>query len=288
MQCSFTDDPANCEGLFEFLDTVFPGLLRAVQDVRRLGASWESVSTPFLHFEGNRPVAHVGVIDTPLVLMDRQASVGTIHAVATHADFRRRGYYRRLMEEILEYSVGRYETLILSTENPEYYEPFGFRLLQEHCFLVPCDLPARDARLRLLDLNDDKDVALLNRLLDTRDVVSKIVGALKAKAVFCFNESHRPLYYSEDLDLMLCMEVEDTRLKLFDVVGPTLPSFDELLSVVPGPIRMVVFNFSPDRFDVRPAVTPHVLDHDGPSYLMARGSFLADATPFTLARSARA
>ena len=34
-------------------------------------------------------------------------------------------------------------------------------------------------------------------------------------------------------------------------------------------------------------VTPHVLDHGGPSYLMARGTFAAEAEPFTLPRSAR-
>jgi hypothetical protein len=33
------------------------------------------------------------------------------------------------MEELLQYTAGRYETLILTTEHPEYFEPFGFRFM---------------------------------------------------------------------------------------------------------------------------------------------------------------
>jgi GNAT superfamily N-acetyltransferase len=188
MKHSFSDDPTLREKLFDLLDVVFPGVRRVEQNARVLGGYWESVSTPFIHFEGGRPVSHVGVIELPLVLLGQNVTVGSVHGVATHPDYRRRGYYGRLMEELLEHCASRYETLILTTEHPEYFEPFGFRVLTEHLFTARRHSQGSAGGLRLLDARDNGDVALLNRLLETREPVSRVVGVANEKAVFCFNE----------------------------------------------------------------------------------------------------
>ncbi|MBN1911621.1 MAG: GNAT family N-acetyltransferase [Pirellulales bacterium] len=141
MKRSFADDLDLMETLLVLLDLVFPGLRRNAQNVRTFGTSWESVSTPFVHSEQGRAVSHVGVIELSLVLLGRTVKVGSIHAVATHPEFRRRGHYRRTMEEALHHCSDRYETQILTTAHPEYFEPFGFRAVEEHCYVFECDSP---------------------------------------------------------------------------------------------------------------------------------------------------
>jgi hypothetical protein len=86
---------------------------------------------------------------------------------------------------------------------------------------------------------------------------------------------------------MLCMEREGSRLRIFDIVGPTLPAWDALLARIPPPVEEVEFCFSPDRFAAEAQATPWVFEHDGPSYLMIRGPFAAENTPFALPRSSR-
>ncbi|MEZ4650889.1 MAG: GNAT family N-acetyltransferase [Candidatus Eisenbacteria bacterium] len=135
---SYPDEPELLPRVFALLDVVFPGLSSAAARTAEIGATWESVSRPFVVEEGSRILAHVGLIDLPLVLEGRRTRVGSIHAVATHPDVRRRGLFRRAME-VAEEAFAEYETLILSTENPEYYEPFGFRVAQEHEFRVAWD-----------------------------------------------------------------------------------------------------------------------------------------------------
>jgi predicted N-acetyltransferase YhbS len=287
MKRSFANDPALSEKLFELLDTVFPGVLEVAQNAKAMGASWESVSTPFIHFEGGRVVSHVGVIEIQMVLLGQVVKVGSVHGVATHPDRRRRGYFGRLMEEVIEYCSGRYETLILTTEHPEYFEPFGFRVIREHHFTVRCDSTGSPDRLRLLDVRDAGDIALLHRLLETRDPVSQVVGVVNEKGVFCFNEGSRPLHYAEELDVIICLEIEGTRLKLFDVVGPKLPQLRELLDKIPQRVEEVDICFAADRIAQEARPSPYVFDHDGPSYFMARGPFAAEGEAFTLPRSAR-
>lgn len=298
MRGSFQEDAALSDRLFDLLDQVFPGIRQGASEVRRLGAAWESVSVPFIEREGDKVVAHVGLIELPLVLQGAPTVVGTVHAVATDPERRGRGLFRRLMEETLAWAADHYETLILTTDHPEYYEAFGFRHLPEHCFRVPrpTESPAAPGEIRAswrrLDLHDPFDVALLNRLLEHRQPVSRRVGVGPEKAIFFFNEGRRPLQYVEDLDVILCAEAEGATLKLFDIVGARLPSQEELWARMPPTTDELILHFAPDRI-APDLVTPdagaeaYLLDHDGPSYLMARGPFAAEGEPFTLPRSAR-
>jgi predicted N-acetyltransferase YhbS len=287
MKHSYSNDADLVEKVFDLLDHVFPGARQVAENARALGASWESVSTPFVRFKDGRAVSHVGVIEIPLVLLGRAVRVGSVHGVATHPDHRHRGYFRALMEEVLEHCEGRYETLILTTEHPEYFEPFGFRVLQEHHFIVQIDSQGGIDDLRLIDVEDADDIATLHRLLETREPVSEVVGVVSEKGVFCFNEGSRLLHYSEDLDVIICLEVEGARLMLYDVVGPELPSLAALLASVPRRLEEVDICFAADRFASQARATPYLFDHDGPSYFMARGPFAAEGRPFTLPRSAR-
>jgi predicted N-acetyltransferase YhbS len=287
MKHSFSDNPALSERLFDLLDTVFPGVRQVARNARALGASWESVSTPFIHFERGRAVAHVGVIELSLVLLGQTVTVGSIHGVATHPNARRRGHFRRLMEEALQYCADRYETLILTTEHPEYFAPFGFRVVQEHLFTVKCDSAGGNDGFRLLDMRQAGELALLHRLLEERQAISQVVGVVNEKAVFCFNEGSRPLHYAADLDVIVCLELEERRLKLFDIVGPKIPPLAHVIERIPQPLDEVATCFSADQLAEKAEATPYVLDHDGPSYLMVRGPFAAEGQPFTLPRSAR-
>lgn len=287
MRCSFSTDPDLGPTLFDLLDTVFPGLREGARKARALGAAWESVSTPFVCFEGERAVSHVGVIELSLVVCGQLTKVGSIHAVATHPDCRHRGLYRQVMDEALRHCASRYETVILTTEHPEYFAPFGFRHVPEHAFTVAVDSAGGTDAVRELDLQDPDDLARLHRLLEARAPVSEVVGIVDEKAVFLFNEGRRPLHHVAGLDVVVCLELEGTRLKLFDIVGPRIPTLAELVSRLPWEIEEVEIDFCPDRLGVDARPVPRLLDHDGPSYLMVRGPFAAEGRAFTLPRSAR-
>nr|CAA88046.1 protein expressed during heterocyst differentiation [Nostoc sp. PCC 6720] len=73
-----------------------------------------------------------------MVIMGQRVTVGGIHGVATRPEFRRKGYYREVIEEVLEYCDQIYETLILTTPEPEYHLPFGFRVVEEYIFHLKC------------------------------------------------------------------------------------------------------------------------------------------------------
>lgn len=287
MQGSFADDPGLLGRLMDLFDLVFPGLRRGADRARVLGAPWESVSTPFVAVADGCVVSHVGLIELPLVIDGRSEIVGAVHGVATHPEYRRQGHYRGLMEELLDSCADRLQTLVLTTEHPEYFTPFGFRVVPEHVFTVPRPRPAGPGSLRLLDVDDAGDVSLLHRLLEDRAPVSERLGVVCEHGVFCFNEGRRPLHYAPDLDVVLCLERRKGTVTLYDVVGPEVPDLDALLDRLPGPISSVTLAFAPDRLAPDATPVPGLFDHDGPSYLMVRGSLGDEKMPFALPRPAR-
>jgi GNAT superfamily N-acetyltransferase len=284
---SFSEDPTLSHNLFNLLEVVFPGIRDAAARIRKLGAAWEDASTPFIRFHNDLAVTHVGVLEIPMRLMGQDIVVGGIHAVCTHPEFRRRGYYREVMEEVLNYCDRHYQILVLTTAQPELYKPFGFRFIKEHIFTVTskCDSKGGIDGFRLLNTSDRKDIKLLHRLLETRQPVSNILGIVKEKAIFCFQEGNNPLYYSQDLDLVAVMEIEGNKLKLFDVVGTQICTLAAILKRVPQPIDEVEIYFCPECLDADVQALPHLLDGD--SFLMVRGAFPLDAEKFMLPRSAR-
>lgn len=287
-QNSFAQDITLISKLFNLLEIVFPGaeLTTLAEQARKLGAAWENASTPFARFDNDGSlIAHVGVLEIPMRLMGENIIVGGIHAVCTHPNFRRRGYYREIMNEVLDYCDKHYKTLVLTTSNPEYYQPFGFRFVQEHSFTTNVNSEGGVNATRLLDTNDIDDVRLLHRLLETRVPVSNIVGIANEKPLFLVNEATRPIYYFPDIDTIACMSIQNNELKLYDLVAPKIFPLQELVQRIPQPIQSCSIYFSPDSLNTEAQASPEMLDGD--SHLMVRGTFSPESQKFMIPRSAR-
>lgn len=287
LQRSFFQDPTLAPKLFNLLDIVFPGfeIGAAAEQASKLGARWEDVSTPFARIHDGTLITHVGVLEIPMRLMGEDVTVGGIHAVCTHPEYRRRGYYREVMNQVLDYCDSRYDTLLLTTAQPELYQPFGFRVVQEHSFYAECGYAGGINGLRLVDTGNGDDIQLLNRLLETREPISNIAGVFNQKALFLVNEGTRPLYYIEKLQAIACLEIKDNHLKLFDLVTPRLFPLESLLEHLPHPIDSVTIYFSPDRLQIETQAVAEIFEGD--SLLMVRGRFSCEHQKFTLPRSAR-
>lgn len=85
-QRSFYEDPTIRQRLFNLLEIVFPeiGISRVAETARRLGASWEGASTPFICLDEDVAIAHVGVLEIPMQIMGKTVIAGGIHGVCTH------------------------------------------------------------------------------------------------------------------------------------------------------------------------------------------------------------
>jgi predicted N-acetyltransferase YhbS len=285
--------PALDPRLAALFGRVWRTLPAAAERAGALGFRWTDVSTPFVRWDGRyRAIAHVGVIEVPLVLEGRRVRVGSVHAVCTDPDLRGRGLCRALLEEALAFCDARYETVMLTTLIPDLYAKFGFRTLQEHAYARALSssrsAPAMPA-LRGLSADVPDDVALLRRLLAERVAVSTRVGSREAGTVLVvallltWGDFSR-VHYHEALDVVTVHEVHDRTLVLYDVVGRTIPPIDRLTESLDAD-RVVVL-FPPERLGDGFVAEPwdpartQSLGYGDDTVLMARGPFAE--SPFML------
>ena len=281
---SYAADPTLSDRVFGLLETWFTGIAKPRRRAAELGSRWDDCSTPFVCEKDGQIISHVGLLEMSYVIHGERHQLGGVHGVCTLESERRQGHFRRIMEELLEYCDGRFETLELGTENPEYYEPFGFRVVPEHRFVAAVASPGGCKGFRPVDATREGDLERLDRLLDARTPVSNRVGVVDERDVFKFSQGTEGLHYSEALDCFAVFAIEGARLVLSDVVAQELPPLEALLSQLAPPIEEVEFHFSPDRFDV--AARPELFRFDA-DYYMVRGPFAAEGEAFMVPPPAR-
>ena len=272
---------------------VWPVLPGAAERAAALGFRWADVSTPFVRWQGDQAIAHVGVIDLPLVVDGRRVHVGSIHAVCTEPSARGRGHCRALLEQALAFCDARYETVVLTTLIPDLYAKFGFRPLPEHGFvhsLASSRAAHSGSPRRTLSADVPDDVRLLRRLLAQRVPVSARVGSLEEGTVLVvallltWGDFSR-VHHHEALDVVTVHEVRERTLLLYDVVGPVLPALEQMVEGIDA--DRVVALFPPERlgghFDPEPwdPARPQSLGYGDDTILMARGPFV-ESGPFML------
>ncbi len=291
---SYQHDPGLGDRVFELLEIAFPGVSRGRRQGAAFGVPWEAASTPFVVREGDRVLSHVGLLRLPLWVMGRDQVVGGVHGVATDPNHRRRGLFRGLIEELIAFAAPSFETLVLTTLHPEYFEGFGFRVIPEWIGRGRPG-PTEPIGSRGLDLTNAADLALVHSLIDRRTPVSDRLGVRDEKACWGFVEFATAIRYAEALDAAVVAERRGATLRVYDAIAARMPSLDEIVGIWGEPLDEVLLYFATDRVAGSWAVEPHDLGGGAEALspgeanwvLMARGPFAADGEQVMLPRPAR-
>jgi GNAT superfamily N-acetyltransferase len=257
----------------------------------RLGI-WPAGYRAFSWMDGAVIAANVSCRPLPLMIGGKPVAAGQIHAVATRPAYRRRGLFHDLMRRVLEYADARFECVLLYSEIPALYRPFGFRPLPEHRFrgrLSPTGPAEETPRRRTFSLAAPEDVALLRDLFARREPVSRHLGLVGNEDIFAATALAHPgwrLSFLPDDDALVVWDREDGVTRLHDIVASHIPAASllasvlELEAVADGRTFEIELLFPPDRLDGAFAPVPHVPeDHD---ILGIRGPFAIEGTAFML------
>ncbi len=278
--------------VFDLLETT--GVSTGRRNAEAFGAPWEGASTPFMVWDGDRVVSHVGLLPLPLRIMGQDVTVGGVHGVATHRNHRRRGHFRSLIEELIQFVEPRYSTLVLTTIHPEYFTAVGFRVIPEWIGRAPPP-PVVAIASRRLDLTKPSDLAIVHSLIDRRAPVSDRLGVHPEKACWGFVEFATTIRYAESLHVAVVAEQIGSTLRVYDVIAPEMPSLGQIAGIWGKPIHQVLLFCSPDKIGGQWGVEPQDLRGGAEALspgeanwvLMARGPFAAESEPVMLPRPAR-
>jgi len=251
---------------------------------------WPEGYRGFSYLDGDVIAANISFNPLPLRMAGRDVVAGQLQGVATRPAYRRCGLFHDLMEKVLAFADTRCEFLLLYTETPALYQPFGFRLLPEHSFagqLQAGSFGPDGRNARTLSMRLPEDIALVRRLYRTRCPVSDEFGLIDNEGVFFSNLLRSPSFRLSYLPRIEAVVVWDQagaggRSRLLDIVAAEMPPSGILAAALglPTPDAEIDVLFPPDRLTGQFSAMP--LRHEDGDLLMVRGPFGLEQKPFML------
>lgn len=232
-------------------------------------------------WRGDALIANLCLYRETLWLAGAKVEACGLQWIVVRPEWRGRGLFRDLMRRALDHADAQSSLVLLATETPALYTPFGFEGLAESSFKGRLTPGGAAANHRRLDLDVDADVALLRDLFALRTPVSMVCTTCDDPALFFLKAVESPdiaLIHLPDLDAVVA--VEDHRpgiLTLLDVVAPEIPPLGLIAAALGSRAQRAHVFFTPDRLAWTP--TRIVPEYGG---TMVRGSFPAFDCPIML------
>ncbi|KPH09639.1 GNAT family N-acetyltransferase [Rhizobium acidisoli] len=269
-------DPAGWAALVRLLQDIF-GI--DIGPLQQLGGP-DPTSMPFGWFDAEGGLAaNISAFALPFVLNGRIVHAAGLQSGAVRPPWRGRGLYRDLTVKALDWCERQgFEAVILYTDKPSLYEPYGFRAIPQHRYQGAAPDPSIfSGPARLLAPTDADDLALLQSLLNARSPVSTSLSVAADAAMFLINTQLDPdvrVSFIEDLQAVIAWKMDDAgRFSLLDVVAAEIPTLAAILGGLDIASAAIEVFFRPDKLDWAGAPRPV----ESGTVLMLRG--LGDEVP---------
>jgi len=242
-------DPAAWDALVALLNDTFGIDIAPLQD---LGGP-DPTGMPFGWFaEDGTLAANLTAFALPLLINGRRINAAAFQSGAVRPPWRGRGLYRDVTRKALAWCEEQgFEAIVLYTDKPALYEPYGFRSLPMHCYTGAAPAPAFSAHsARDLDLSRHADLASLRAALKGRMPVSETLAVMENAAMFLINTQFDPsvtLSVLDDRQAVIAWKMEGDRFILLDVVAPKIPTLAEIIGALGLRPASVEVLFCPDR-----------------------------------------
>ncbi|MDD3183522.1 MAG: GNAT family N-acetyltransferase [Alphaproteobacteria bacterium] len=216
-------------------------------------------SFSYLDKEGNC-AANVSAIHVPLFLSGNPVKAMGIQSVATSPAHRHRGLSRNLLSRALAWCDERTDLILLHTSIPDFYLPFGFRIVREHFFVGKLSEAIGETCAYKLSWESNKDRDLLRKMLLERSPTSKVASIFGLPGMFILNAMGTEglcLYHLPALQVIVALRhKEDGTLCLLDIIGRKMPSLARILGALGCASQMIEAHFSPDLLGWNGTETP--------------------------------
>lgn len=202
-----------------------------------------------------RVVSNVSLYSVDLVVDGRPVRAAQLSGVGTLPDHRGAGLGSRLVEEALGWAAADHELTFCFADlgARSFYERLGLVPLAQASPSLRVEPREATTALRGVDLSDPAEAAALYRVACLRAPVSKVLGAYAPELLMfhALGPLRGAVYRAADLGVYVLLGREGRRCTVYDVVGPEVPPFAELLPYLAGPgVEEVVFGFVPDELAV--------------------------------------
>ena len=245
----YFDDPAGWRAICDLLMDVF-GV--DITPLDRLGGHDRS-NMPSAFFDADgRCVANFSAFAMPVIVGGRRVNAAAWQSGAVREEYRGRGLFRELIRITLDRcEAAGFEAIVLYTDKPGLYEPYGFRAFCEQSFAGPTPLSGGKASpVRRLSVENPDDLALLRAALAGRSPVSRRIAVCDQALMFLLNAwlvDDVTLTWLEEARAAIAWRIGETGdFELLDIVAADIPPLADIVASLGIAAPRAIVHFPPD------------------------------------------
>jgi len=227
---SYFDDPDAKASFERYAKKIF-GLDFSRWKARGL---WDNQYKPFSAFIDGECAASICVYPSEMRVDGVRRKGAQLLTVGTLPEYRSQGIQTEIWRRVQAWIHQECDFVFLFTDESAagFYEKLGLRRQPEYFETVRCPQPASHAQLRLrkLNLEQDSEYAIIERLAKEREMVSNRIGFLNPNLLlFMFLYLYQNWsYYLEDIDTVIVVEETKGRLRIHDIVANQVPKLSDI------------------------------------------------------------
>jgi GNAT superfamily N-acetyltransferase len=195
---------------------------------------WDDQYMPFSAFVHGECVASICVYPSEMRVDGVERKGAQLLTVGTLPEYRSQGIQREIWKRVQAWIHQECDFTFLFTDESAagFYERLGLRRQTEYFDTLKCLQPASHADLRFkkLNLEQDSEYAIIERLANVREMVSNRIGFFNPNLLlFMFLYVYQSQsYYLEDIDTVIVVEKKEDRLRIHDVVANEMPKLSDI------------------------------------------------------------
>ena len=213
---------------------------------------WSDKYIPYVIEEEGRVIANasVNIIDAEVGGEGkRYIQIGT---VMTHKDYRKRGFARSLLEEIISDWKNSCDMIYLYANDTvlNFYPKFGFKRAEEYQYKI-CVESSGKGDFKKSDMDSLTERIFFKRYYLKSNPFSeiKLTKSYELLMFYCGGLMKDNVYYSEKYDLVCIMQDNGESLTCFDIFGNTHADLYDVLKNLDFKGRKEIFlGFTPENF----------------------------------------
>jgi ribosomal protein S18 acetylase RimI-like enzyme len=230
---------------------------------------WDDQYKPFSAFDGEECVASICVYPSEMRVGGAKRKGAQLLTVGTLSEYRSQGIQREIWKGVHAWIQQKCDFTFLFTDESAagFYERLGLRRQAEHYDVVSCpQLVGQDeVRFKKLDLEQDNDYAIVERLARERGMVSHRLGFFNPKLLlFMFLYVYQGWsYYIESIDTVVVAEETEDRLRIHDIVARKMPKLRDIETFLAQfKKKEIEFLFCTDRLGLDQPTTKKKVEED--------------------------
>lgn len=211
---------------------------------------------PYSYWEEGKIVSNVSANIMKFTFDNKVREFIQIGTVMTKKEFRNKALATKLMKYVIDEYKDRCDGIYLfgDLKALDFYKKLGFKIINQYRYSLKKEYMKKiDIKPNLI-LQINQDNIDLKKLFEEYVKIGTSFSSFhqtnRFGLVMFYCQYFEDIYYIENLDLFVIMEINQNKLIIKDVIGKNYVSFEEILSYINIPYSSLELGFTPQEKDM--------------------------------------